>query len=274
MEYIKTGKCIWCGKCKSEGATFYCMPHILPDSLGGDELGVDICDKCNNYFGTATKEEKLSCDAAVKEVFQISRLFLLGRDVKKKPTSMIFHFSKDKSRLKLKPASLFTQKQVTRQFKRGICEAVFQKYHKETFKGNEERFDKIRQFALKNEGDITFYYVFNDIVVVPEDVNKPEIIMSEDAITKIDEFGLFTLFLYGHVLIIDMIPDIDNNIKKRYFLNASNTLFHPSITKKIEILNDITDLDTTFSRFQNNQMFKDEKGNFVVPASMKGLSNS
>ena len=53
-EYIHTGKCIWCDKSKPE-VTFKTEPHIIPESLGGKEIGTDVCDQCNSYFGTATK---------------------------------------------------------------------------------------------------------------------------------------------------------------------------------------------------------------------------
>ena len=36
-EYIKTGKCIWCGRTKEDGASFDHVPHILPKALGGQE---------------------------------------------------------------------------------------------------------------------------------------------------------------------------------------------------------------------------------------------
>ncbi len=52
-KYINTGKCIWCGRTESDGATFYDKPHIVPHGLGGQEIGVDVCDDCNHYFGTA-----------------------------------------------------------------------------------------------------------------------------------------------------------------------------------------------------------------------------
>lgn len=54
-KYIKTGKCIWCGKEEPE-ATFYTEPHILPHSLGGLEIGFDICDECNHYLVQQLKE--------------------------------------------------------------------------------------------------------------------------------------------------------------------------------------------------------------------------
>ena len=48
--YIKTGTCIFCGK-SYPAVSFYTKPHVLPKSMGGDIIGVDICDKCNKYFG-------------------------------------------------------------------------------------------------------------------------------------------------------------------------------------------------------------------------------
>ncbi len=52
--FVNTGKCIWCGRSVPE-VTFYSEPHILPHSLGGDEIGVDVSDDCNHYFGKATR---------------------------------------------------------------------------------------------------------------------------------------------------------------------------------------------------------------------------
>ena len=52
--FVNTGKCIWCSRSCPE-VTFFSEPHILPHSLGGDEIGVDVCDDCNHYFGKATR---------------------------------------------------------------------------------------------------------------------------------------------------------------------------------------------------------------------------
>lgn len=43
--------------------------------MGGDTIGVDICDECNSYFGTPIKEMPGSIEEAVKDVFGISRYF-------------------------------------------------------------------------------------------------------------------------------------------------------------------------------------------------------
>lgn len=57
MSYKKTGKCIWCGN-EEPDVSFDTAPHILPRRLGGTEIGVDVCDSCNHYFGIATQAGK------------------------------------------------------------------------------------------------------------------------------------------------------------------------------------------------------------------------
>ena len=71
--FVNTGKCIWCGRSNPE-VTFYSEPHILPHSLGGDELGVDVCDDCNHYFGKAMKGIP-SVNLAFKEIFGAFKTF-------------------------------------------------------------------------------------------------------------------------------------------------------------------------------------------------------
>ena len=57
--YKEVGKCIWCGA--TEGNTsFETAPHILPRRLGGTEIGFDVCDNCNHYFGTAPVNHQYS----------------------------------------------------------------------------------------------------------------------------------------------------------------------------------------------------------------------
>lgn len=41
-------------KRKNRKFHFENKPHVLPRSLGGNEIGFDICDDCNAYFGKAT----------------------------------------------------------------------------------------------------------------------------------------------------------------------------------------------------------------------------
>ena len=53
-EYIRKGKCIFCGKASPE-VTFFEKPHTTPHSLGSDRIGFDICDSCNHFFGEPDK---------------------------------------------------------------------------------------------------------------------------------------------------------------------------------------------------------------------------
>lgn len=72
-EYTKTGKCIWCGKSYPD-VTFLKQPHIVPRNMGGSCIGFDICDECNDYFGTPTKAMP-STNLVFKEVFNAIQFF-------------------------------------------------------------------------------------------------------------------------------------------------------------------------------------------------------
>lgn len=89
MRYIKTGLCIWCGRTEPE-VSFENKPHILPHSLGGEEIGFDICDDCNAFFGTATLG-KPSLDFVFKEIFNAYR-FLVKTWTLNHTRSFIQHF--------------------------------------------------------------------------------------------------------------------------------------------------------------------------------------
>lgn len=82
-QYKKTGKCIWC-KQMEPNVSFTTAPHILPKRLGGTEIGIDVCDNCNHYFGTAPKGKigVPSIDHALKEIFGAFRMFSQNLDSK------------------------------------------------------------------------------------------------------------------------------------------------------------------------------------------------
>lgn len=143
--FIKTGKCIWCGKTEPE-VTFYKKPHIVPDSLGGENLGCDICDDCNHFFGTATPGVP-SIDFAFKEVFGAFRMFgkNLDENSYKKYQSALFEYRHSKRLIRIKQTiniPLFTEA-----FKRGLYEVFLQEYHRQTGNGNHPMFDFIREYA-------------------------------------------------------------------------------------------------------------------------------
>lgn len=134
MGYKNTGKCIWCGK-EEPDVTFNTAPHILPRRLGGTEIGVDVCDDCNHYFGTSIQVGKPCMDYAFKEVFGAFRMFTsqLGPESYKKYSSAYFSYRHKDYLIKIK--NNFNSQAVTRQFKRSLYEVFLQKYHHVTGDG-------------------------------------------------------------------------------------------------------------------------------------------
>lgn len=128
--HIKTGNCIWCGKSFPE-VSFVDRPHIVPQKLGGNEIGKDVCDECNHYFGTATKGVP-SVDMAFKEIFNAFRVFGRNTDENtyKSLRSAFFNYRHKDHKIAIKP--WFNSMVVTEQFKRGLYEVFLQKYHIKT----------------------------------------------------------------------------------------------------------------------------------------------
>lgn len=111
--YINKGICIFCGKSEPE-VTFKNKPHILPKAMGGDVIGCDICDDCNNYFGSEdsliAKAPKTAVEVCVKEVMNISRHFFLNRDKQKQRLkSIFFNYYESKRKLVFKNRIWVTQ---------------------------------------------------------------------------------------------------------------------------------------------------------------------
>ena len=104
-QYIHTGQCIWC-KRKKPDVTFYTAPHITTHSLGANEIGVDICDDCNHFFGTALKGMP-NTNLVFKEVFQASQCSLGERPkIKTKYSYVYFHYDRTTDKIKLKSVLL------------------------------------------------------------------------------------------------------------------------------------------------------------------------
>jgi hypothetical protein len=67
--FSKIGKCIWCLKGKPD-ATFNHAPHTISKQLHATNIGFDICDSCNDYFGKKdkTKVYPMTIELAFKEI--------------------------------------------------------------------------------------------------------------------------------------------------------------------------------------------------------------
>lgn len=85
-------KCIWCNKTEKT-ATFNNRAHTIPQSIGGQNICEDVCDKCNNDFGSPGKSV-VAVEVALKELLNAGKYLLT---VDKNAQSMKF---KKKNRFK------------------------------------------------------------------------------------------------------------------------------------------------------------------------------
>lgn len=252
MEYINKGICIFCKKNSTE-TSFFQKPHTLPKSLGGINIGIDICDKCNHYFGEPDELSMphLSIEVCVKEIFSLMRILLLSTE--KGDTSILksiyFSFYKSKGIIKLKSQFQFNDiflKTFARQFKRGLYEIFLQEYHLTTLNGLDERFDPIRRFARYNEGDIPVYHIrHNGIILIEKDMLHPSFRFSNDQYNSINKYGFYTLILFGNWFLLEVTPEACKN--REIYLSKIQEELHVGnfVMKDIITLQRITDIDFT-----------------------------
>ena len=226
MEYIHDGQCIWCGR-KRPFVTFNTIPHILPKSLGGIETCVDVCDECNHYFGTAEKGLP-SIDIVIREIFESFRLFGTNYYDKHKLSKkfVFFHYNQETRKLKLK--NTFRDATITSQFKRGLYELFLQKYHYETFKGNETQWDWVRMYARYGTEytprEPHVFYAFNNVTFFPDDEHVNKIPMSKRIIDDIQKYGVFHCFLMGQHFYLEVLPHLFQHFGSAYLQNEANTM--------------------------------------------------
>lgn len=251
-EYLKTGKCIWCGRSYLE-TSFDTEPHIVPHSLGGTEIGFDVCDKCNHYFGTAQRGVP-SVDLAFKEVFNAFKTFgrNLDENTYKHYSSVFFQYRHSKHIIRIK--SNFNSKAITRQFKRGLYEVFLQKYHSVTGNGNHPMFEMVRRFARYGEGYPHVFYAFNNIIFVSENDEKSIFYMSEESIEEMMKSGLYRFWLFGHVFYIEVLPLAFNTNGLRFLQQEASTFLIPAKgDEKIFEFNDIMEVDFLMERFHSKR---------------------
>lgn len=254
-EFVNTGKCIWCGQ-EAPLAEFNNRPHIVPDSLGGDELGYDICDKCNSYFGTCTQHD-LSLDLVFKEIFNAYRVFSANLDEKtyKKLRSVFFDYRHSKRFISFKPQfKRFGTKYLARQFSRSLFYVFLQKYHKVTGDGNNPIFDAVRKYVRYNQGDLYVGYIFNNIILAPQNKEHPNIPMSDYLISQMKEYGVFELHCIGHIFYLGVLPFTFMNKYKVFFRNHASDMIIPAMgNERIIQFTDIMQIDFLMQRFNGRK---------------------
>ena len=251
-KYIKTGQCIWCGK-KEPDVSFYTEPHILPRSLGGIEIGYDICDDCNHYFGTAT-QGKPNIDLVYKEIFNAFRVFGNNLNSKsyEKLKSIFFTYKHSENKIRIK--NNFKSSVITRQFKRSLYNVFLQKYHTYTGNGNHPMFDMVRKFARFDIGNPKVYYAFNNVLLVPSDIESPRIIMSEKLIEEMMMSGIYPFWCIGHWFYLEVFPTaFQINGTKYLKTQAQHILLPAKGNEMICEMKDIMDIDFLMERFNSDK---------------------
>lgn len=247
-KYIKTGKCIWCGK-EIPDTTFNNAPHVVPKGLGGREICFDVCDKCNEYFGKSTTGIT-AVDVVFKEIFNSYIVF--GRNTDKnthtKLRSIFFNYFHSQHKITMK--GNFRSSVITRQFKRGLYEVFLQKYHLVTGNGNHPMFEAVRQYARYNKGNLRVFYAFNNMVFLPAEENIRKLPMSENAINDMMNNGVFRFWFAGHLFYLEIFPTIFN-VKGNFFLQneANSVLVMAKGNECIFELQDIRRIDFLMMRF-------------------------
>ncbi len=246
-------KCIWCSK-EEQHVSFKQKAHTFPQSLGGQNLCVNVCDSCNHFFGSKTSAYP-SVELVLKEVLNTSRYLLLyqmGKVPKgKRHTSEFFKINWTKKSISHKPKYRLKkgfQQMLGRRFRRGIYMIYLEERERVKGDAHDERFNFIREFARYDLSDYPVYvfqpkygWVFSsDELLLNPDFNFPKGLEEQER-----HYGVYTPFIMGHYFCIPTSKNFENFSLNRY-LNYLKFSDHPFGTNLIPI-NYVLDVDFTFS---------------------------
>lgn len=243
--------CIWC-KEQEPKVTFKRPAHIFPQSLGGQRICKNVCDKCNTYFGS--KESMLpSVEIALKEPLNISRIFLLSRLNKANqiPRFKSEYFDYDFKNHIISPKQKYRtdknfQSKFVKQFKRGVYKIFLEERDESMGDALHKKFDFIRDFARHGKGDYPVLYCRPKMPAVfasHEDIKNPVIRFTDYSEGIMQEYGFYSYFFLTHTIAIPVIKTFELT-----FTNYINLLLKEnSIYDRITPLQNITDLDFIFS---------------------------
>lgn len=246
--YTCTGKCIWCGKSFPD-VNFETEAHIIPRSLGGVEIGFDVCDDCNHEFGTAKKAVP-SIDLCFKEIFNAFKIFStsLNENTYKKISSVFFTY-RHKDRL-IRINKNFNLQIVTKQFKRGLYEMFLQKYHYETQNGNHPMFDMVRNYARYGLGTPHVYYAYNNILLMKAEKDQLELLFSDKILDDMMNSGIYFFWLLGHFFYLEVLPTAFNKNGANFLRQEAEKVLIPARGDEVIFeFDDVMQLDFLMQRF-------------------------
>lgn len=216
--------------------TFEDKPHTISKQLGATNIGFDICDSCNYYFGTKDKTQKyqMSIELAFKEVLSVMRLLLkpdLNEHTYKTFKSIYFSYHHSKKTIKISNSFKFSPYfllNLTRQFKKGVYEVFLQEYHRCTENGLDDKYNSIRRFVRYDIGDLPLYYAVNNgVYFIEENINCPSFSFNEKVLSDINDFGFYTMMMFGNDFFLEVTPRAE--ITRKVFLRKENAIYTESV---------------------------------------------
>jgi hypothetical protein len=222
--------CIWCKKYETE-TPFLKAAHTIPQSLGGKEICVNVCDHCNQFFGQHYNGYP-SVETIIKEAFGISRVRLLeeGSLGKNKPiprfSSIYFKLDIKRRRIELKNDHLLKKgfpEIIGRQIKKGLYKIFLEEIERQKCVGHNPEYNFIRSFCRYDEGDCPVIYFQRRLGIIAtsrEWTITPKLFLDPDQQFKylVREPSFFEFEFLGHVFAIATTDDwkdkIEDYIKK------------------------------------------------------------
>lgn len=257
VEYSKKGICIWCLKSKPE-IMFKTKPHTIPKSLNSENIGFDICDSCNSYFGTDDKLNKVtySIDKIVKEFFNVHKFLLNNKKDSnswKTFKSQFFSYYHQSQKLKINVDYIRNPQyanELTRKFTRGIYNIFLQEFHRNTELGLDNEFDMIRNFVRYNIGEVSIYYlVSNKGLRISEDLSLPfELTFNKNVLRTIKEYGIYHFSMTGLNFFLEVTGKAKSN--QEFLINEANNLIGSGfVFKRLVKLTRIDQIDFTLQKW-------------------------
>lgn len=206
-------KCLWCNLSEENPKiTFKKKAHTIPQSLGGRFLCNNVCDRCNQYFGSP-EYNRPSVEVVLREGFELTRHMTFSTEKKKSNKyarfkSTFFKLNKTNKTFSLKPIYSIKngfQASMARQFKRGLFKIFLEEYQRQTNKGMESRFDFIREFARYDLSDIPVLYMTPKLPIlfyIENEFIAPKLNFHQNLQKKIDNYEFYDLYIFGHGFLI------------------------------------------------------------------------
>lgn len=230
--------CIWCRK-DNLAVPFNKDAHTIPQSIGGIDICLNVCDDCNHFFGSPNNNLP-SIETVFKETFNITRARFLkaNNDIGKNKTlthfkSIYFNVDLKKRKLELKPSFQLKpgfQSKICRQFKRGLYKVFLEETERQNKDGLDEKYDFIRDFARYDLGDLPVLYFprINGVFLLTiEEIKHPSFYFYDRMKFHLKDYNFFEFEILGHLfsiptsksyyLMIDKYLKESMDLKKQFF---------------------------------------------------------